>query len=244
MVHRLRLISRHLSWLLAKPTSRATMATFHLPNASPSVTIHLTPDLSQDQLLSFPAFKTWISTLQRSLSLQKNKDHTFNSAPYQLRKIDIQSVDFFGGGRIGFIKLKAEVSNDNGEKLPGSVFLRGGSVGMMVYNSLSHPDAPLAPFAPQNGKLTRPLPTADPPTGRCPSKLRNRQTSHPHSPTPHPCRLALLPRTPSRHARRQRHLLRRRRQRNPRGDRPVNPRIRAHQPHSSGTFPITLLCQR
>jgi len=118
------------------------MATFHLPNASPSVPIHLTPDLSQDQLLSFPAFKTWIATLQHSLSLQKSKDHAFNSAPYRLRKIDIQSVDFFGGGRIGFIKLKAEVSNENGEKLPGSVFLRGGSVGMMVYISFSYPKTP------------------------------------------------------------------------------------------------------
>ena len=148
MVHRLRLITRHFSRSQAQPTPRATMAKFHLPNASPSVPIHLSPDLSQDQLLSFPAFKTWISTLQHSLSLQKNKDHTFNSAPYQLRKIDIQSVDFFGGGRIGFIKLKAEVSNDNGEKLPGSVFLRGGSVGMMVYNFFSHPDIHLALFTP------------------------------------------------------------------------------------------------
>lgn len=39
---------------------------------------------------------------------------------------------FFGGERIGFIKFKAEVSNDNGEKFPGSVFLRGGSVAMLV----------------------------------------------------------------------------------------------------------------
>lgn len=44
----------------------------------------------------------------------------------------MQCVDRFGGGRIGFIKLKAEVSNEAGEKLPGSVFLRGGSVAMLV----------------------------------------------------------------------------------------------------------------
>ena len=30
-----------------------------------------------------------------------------------------------------FVKLRAEVSNDAGEKLPGSVFLRGGSVAML-----------------------------------------------------------------------------------------------------------------
>lgn len=49
-----------------------------------------------------------------------------------LRKVDVQAVDFFGGGRLGFVKLKANVSNGSGESLPGSVFLRGGSVGMLV----------------------------------------------------------------------------------------------------------------
>ena len=101
--------------------------TFTLPQSSTEVPLTLTSDLKKDQLLSFPAFKTWIGTLRHSLRTQRNKDHTFHEAPYKLRKVDVQSVDFFGGGRIGFIKLKAEVSNDNGEKLPGSVFLRGGS---------------------------------------------------------------------------------------------------------------------
>lgn len=108
------------------------MSTFTLPNYKPDVPVQLTPDLRKDQILSFLAFKTWITTLQHSLSTQRKSSHTFYSAPYKLRKIDIQSVDFFSGGRVGFIKLKAEVSNDDGEKLPGSVFLRGGSVGMML----------------------------------------------------------------------------------------------------------------
>ena len=108
------------------------MYTFTLPKSKPEVPVNLTSDLNKDQLLSFPAFKTWINTLQHSLGTQKNKSHTFHSAPYKLRKIDIQAVDYFGGERIGFIKLKAEISNDHGERLPGSVFLRGGSVGMML----------------------------------------------------------------------------------------------------------------
>ena len=109
------------------------MSNFSLPNSKLEVPVDLPSDLSKDQLLSFPAFKTWINTLQHSLSTQeKNKSHPFHSSPYKLRKIDIQAVDYFGGQRIGFVKLKAEVSNDNGEKLPGSVFLRGGSVGMML----------------------------------------------------------------------------------------------------------------
>ena len=117
---------------------------FTLPNSHPAVSVSLTPDLSKDQLLSFPAFKTWISTLQHSLSLQKRTSHPFSSSPYILKKIDIQSVDFFSGGRLGFIKLKAEVSNDNGEKLPGSVLLRGGSVAMMVFTLPSHRFVPLS----------------------------------------------------------------------------------------------------
>ena len=101
----------------------AMSTTFILPNSKPEARVHLTSDLSQEELLSFPAFKTWISTLQHSLATQQNRSHTFHSAPYKLRNIEIQSVDFFGGKRIGFIKLKAEVSNDKGEKLPGSVFV-------------------------------------------------------------------------------------------------------------------------
>lgn len=128
MLHRLRLAATHFASskpLTSLPKSNlAAMCTFTLPNSKPEVSIHLTSDLSREQLLSFPAFQTWISTLQHSLSTQQNKSHSFHSAPYKLRNINIQSVDFFSGKRIGFIKLKAEVSNDKGEKLPGSVFVR------------------------------------------------------------------------------------------------------------------------
>lgn len=108
------------------------MSTFTIPNSHPAVAVNLTPDISKDQLLSFPAFKAWLSTLQDSLSQQSSSKHAFHTSPYALRRIDVQAVDIFGHGRIGFVKLKAEVSNDNGETLPGSVFLRGGSVGMLV----------------------------------------------------------------------------------------------------------------
>lgn len=136
MYSRLRLISRHLLQPqkpnLENSLGRASMSTFNLPDISPNVPVHLTPDLSQDDLLNFPAFKTWISTLKHSLALQTQKSHAFNAAPYSLRSITIQSADFFGGKRLGFLKLQAEITNENGEKLPGSIFLRGGSVGMML----------------------------------------------------------------------------------------------------------------
>ena len=107
-------------------------SSFTLPRTDPPVTVNLVKDLSQDQLLSFTAFKTWLDTLQHSLSTQQVTNHPFHGSPYKLRRIDVQTVDFFGGSRIGFVKLKAEVSSNDGQKLPGSVFLRGGSVGMMV----------------------------------------------------------------------------------------------------------------
>ncbi|KAL3423997.1 NUDIX domain-containing protein [Phlyctema vagabunda] len=107
------------------------MSTFILPNSN-NVTVSLVDDLSQEQLLGFPAFKNWLSTVQRNLSLQAVKHHEFNKSPYELRKINIQSIDRFGGSKLGFVKLQAEIKNTNGETLPGSVFLRGPSVGMMV----------------------------------------------------------------------------------------------------------------
>ncbi|EEP79551.1 predicted protein [Uncinocarpus reesii 1704] len=77
------------------------MSTFTLPGSNPPVPVHLPANLSENQLLSFPAFKIWLSTLQRSLSTQKSTRHEFHSAPYALRKIEVQAVDFFGGDRVG-----------------------------------------------------------------------------------------------------------------------------------------------
>ncbi|RAL14242.1 putative NUDIX family hydrolase [Aspergillus homomorphus CBS 101889] len=114
-----------------------SLSSFTIPRdldraASESIPVSSTADLSQDALLRFPAFRIWLNTLQRSLDRQQQPSHEFSQDPYVLRKIDIQAVDYFGGGRLGFVKLKAEVSNGNGETLPGSVFLRGGSVGMLL----------------------------------------------------------------------------------------------------------------
>jgi len=138
MLPRLRQTLHHLCRAVSTSTtsSKATMTTFTLPSSTPPCPVHLPSTAdgpTQDELLSFTAFKNWTSTLQHSLSLQhSNKNHPFHASPYFLRKIEVQSVDRFGGGRLGFVKLKAEVKNDKDESLPGSVFLRGGSVGMLV----------------------------------------------------------------------------------------------------------------
>ncbi|KAJ5709083.1 hypothetical protein N7493_010417 [Penicillium malachiteum] len=123
-----------------------TMSTFTIPGSS-SIRVNTASDLSQDEVLAFPAFKTWISTLQRSLETQKLPSHEFHADPFVLRRIDIQAVDRFGGKRLGFVKLRADVSNSKGESLPGSVFLRGGSVGMLL---ILQPDD--LPAEQENGK--------------------------------------------------------------------------------------------
>ncbi|EXJ71921.1 uncharacterized protein A1O5_04422 [Cladophialophora psammophila CBS 110553] len=114
-------------------TTSTPTTTFTLPDTTPSIPVTHPSSVTKDQLLSFPAFKTWLNTLQRSLSLQYSAaTHPFHKSPYSLRSIEIQSVDFFSGHRLGFLKLKATVTNDEGESLPGSVFMRGGSVAMLI----------------------------------------------------------------------------------------------------------------
>lgn len=113
----------------------ANMATFTLPETNPPCPVRLTNNITQDQLLSYPAFKIWHKTILHSLSLQSNPSHEFNKSPYKLREITLQSVDWFGSGdkkRLGFVKFQAQITNDNGEYLPGAVFMRGSSVAMLL----------------------------------------------------------------------------------------------------------------
>ena len=109
------------------------MATFTLPETQ--CPIHLVDGLTQYQLLAYPAFSAWSNALCSSLSKQSDPTHGFHKSPYQLRKITIQAVDWFGTGphkRLGFIKLIADISNDAGESLPGSIFMRGGSTAILL----------------------------------------------------------------------------------------------------------------
>jgi ADP-sugar diphosphatase len=110
------------------------MHMFTLPPRTPfaGVKVLLPPTLSDRQLLGFKPFRNWLDALEKSLSNQQKADHPFHDKPYSLRSIEIQSVDLFGGQRIGFIKLRATVLNDNDESLPGAVFMRGGSVAMLI----------------------------------------------------------------------------------------------------------------
>jgi len=44
----------------------------------------------------------------------------------------VHAADWFTPKKLGFVKLQADVRTDDGDWVPGTVFLRGGSVGMLV----------------------------------------------------------------------------------------------------------------
>lgn len=139
MIYRLQIVSRNLAFAsqVHQAARIAAMSTksFSLdsPHDSVSVTLPQSSDLSKTEIFGFPAFKTWLNTLTKSLSLQRqDASHPFHSDPYSLKSLEIQSVDRFGGKRLGFLKLKADVQNSAGEAIPGSIFLRGGAVAMLV----------------------------------------------------------------------------------------------------------------
>ncbi|CAO3671215.1 unnamed protein product [Umbelopsis ramanniana] len=49
------------------------------------------------------------------------------------KSIPVQNVDVFGNGKIGFVKFKADAElAENGQKVPGIVFMRGGAVSVLL----------------------------------------------------------------------------------------------------------------
>jgi 8-oxo-dGTP pyrophosphatase MutT (NUDIX family) len=135
----------------AKPHSESgepavEFESFILPFFSPPVTVTLARDLdpkfNKQVLETYEPFVEWVEHLKTSLDLQMKEEenfekrHPFHDDPYQLKSIHIQAVDFFGK-RIGFLKYRAIIQNKKGNKgepmqLPGSIFMRGGSVGMLM----------------------------------------------------------------------------------------------------------------
>lgn len=78
--------------------------------------------------------QNWITTLTHSLALQSNASHPDHKDPYKLHDITIDSYTRFGKKRIGFLKLTANISKANTPNvtLPGTIFLRGPSVAMLI----------------------------------------------------------------------------------------------------------------
>ncbi|GAP87147.2 putative NUDIX domain-containing protein [Rosellinia necatrix] len=137
------------------------MATFTLE--SPAISVSLPEGVSKEQILSFPPFNNWLSTLTASLALQRRDPrHPFHADPYALRSVAVRSADLWAGGRAGFVMLRADVRNAAGESLPGAVFLRGPSVGMLVMLVPDDDDDVQVAPPPSSSSLSGPHPHLDP----------------------------------------------------------------------------------
>ncbi|KAI8904691.1 hypothetical protein EDD86DRAFT_212568 [Gorgonomyces haynaldii] len=73
------------------------------------------------KVLEFVPFRNWVSRLENDLL----------KSQLTPQKIELQDVDFFGS-RIGFVKVKADILNEDGKLMPGIAFLRGDAVGVLV----------------------------------------------------------------------------------------------------------------
>ncbi|KAF3935008.1 hypothetical protein ABW20_dc0102203 [Dactylellina cionopaga] len=109
------------------------MSTTTLPAHYNSVPLKVPSHISltTDELLAFPAFKSWISRLTSSLRSENNPDG------YKLNSLEITNVVRFGSSKIGFVMLNAIVRDAEDKiSLPGAVLLRGPSVAILP---LLHP---------------------------------------------------------------------------------------------------------
>lgn len=110
------------------------MTSHFLPAPWENVKVKLPSNLSFEELMSYRPFIDWLGTMRQSIELQeRDPQHTFHEPAnrFSLRSIIVQSVDWFGK-RIGFLKMETVVQNEKEEKLPGVVFMRGGSVAILM----------------------------------------------------------------------------------------------------------------
>lgn len=108
----------------------------------------LTSPSNPKAAFTFPALDNWLSKLLQNFDLQQDEAHPFHKHPYKLRMLEIQAVDWFWRGRpghedkLGFMKIQAKIETDayvhdaeekeRADWIPGAVFLRGGSVAVLV----------------------------------------------------------------------------------------------------------------
>jgi len=144
-----------------KPEPSLTLQDYNGQQLSPAIRVYLPYNLTAQEFLTlfvsssetkpgftFPALQNWFSRLLQNFKLQDQEDHTFHKHPYRLHEIDVQAVDWFWRGRpnqedrLGFMKIQARIETESylhsGEEkeradwIPGAVFLRGGSVAILV----------------------------------------------------------------------------------------------------------------
>ena len=82
----------------------------------------------------FPALRNWLSKLLKTLDTQQDEAHAYHKSRYELLALKVEAADWFFKGRLGFMKIQSRIRSglDDGDWIPGAVFLRGGSVAILV----------------------------------------------------------------------------------------------------------------
>ncbi|CAG8592765.1 12811_t:CDS:2 [Ambispora leptoticha] len=81
-------------------------------------------DIDIPAVLRFPPFVDWVNALSKETHDLKKE--------LEVKKVEIQNVDYFGP-KLGFVKFKVDARlTENGKNIPGIVFMRGGSVAVLL----------------------------------------------------------------------------------------------------------------
>lgn len=69
-----------------------------------------------DKVLEFQPFREWVERFDRA---QRERQSEMD-----IVSIEVQNIDMFGSGKVGFVKFKADVRfKETGQKAPGIVFM-------------------------------------------------------------------------------------------------------------------------
>ncbi|KAJ1811522.1 hypothetical protein LPJ56_004287 [Coemansia sp. RSA 2599] len=113
-------------------TTTTTTTRLSLPRSNKTIDLVFPSSLHDlatlEQIQCFPPLTSWLRSLDSSYI-----DHGHQADKITVEKITIQSIDVFKSGKIGFLKFHATAyQRPSGTTVPGVVFLRGGSVAVLL----------------------------------------------------------------------------------------------------------------
>ncbi|KAL6712072.1 hypothetical protein ACN47E_003115 [Coniothyrium glycines] len=108
--------------------------TFDLPGWEPALKVTVSDgiDLDRERAMAFPALANWVDTMKKNLAVQEDIGSKFANDPWQLHEVKIHNVTVFANGKIGFMTIEAMLKTKGGKPLDRVVFLRGGSVAVLM----------------------------------------------------------------------------------------------------------------
>ncbi|KAJ3045971.1 hypothetical protein HK097_001081 [Rhizophlyctis rosea] len=88
--------------------------------------------LTTKEVKDFRPFADWVTAMDKEMRTSPARDHI------TIKGVEVTDADRFGGGKLGFVKFRADVQWTDQEDqkqtgaIPGIVFARGGSVAILV----------------------------------------------------------------------------------------------------------------